>query len=335
MRWPRLRFRISHLIILIVAIPAAIVLAVVSLLVGGAILFDDTYYPANKTVVYAWDAGPSPIVEVDLYEGYINVIQSHDGRVSARLTPFAVTKESQAATEAALGEIKISATQVGDTIRIKTTKAPEVVMSQLKADIELRVPPDASLDLLTGHGYIYIGKAYVNAYPTSSPVALKAVKARDMGQDYIGIEAEIAPRPSLPATRLDLESRHGTVVIKGDNVSIDARAVGGAIEYIGRPAAGPHRFETNRYEPHPDGAFRLDKGIKLELPADLSFAVDAESVSGSVSSDFPVVSEGAMSARSLKGTAGMNPVIELRIRGDDGPIELRKKLAEPRSIGPK
>ena len=312
-----------------------IAVPVLLFLFASAFLLDDIYYRADKTVVYEWEAGPSPIVEVDLYEGYINVIQSHDGRVSATLTPFAVTKKSQAAAEAALDDIKISAVQVGDTIRIKTTKAPEVVMSQLKADIELRVPPDASLNLLTGHGYIYIGKAFVGANLTSSPVALKAVKARDMGQSYIGIEAEIAPRPSLPATRLELESRHGTVVIKGDNVLIEAKAEGGAIEYNGRPASGPHSFETGRYEPHPDEGFRLGKGVRLELPADLSFNVDAESVSGSVSCDFATGATAAPAARSLRGTVGMNPAIELRIRGGDGPIEIRKKSAEPGRTGPK
>src|SRR3954469_18991231 len=85
---------------------------------------DDTYYPAQKKVVKTWDVKASPKVEVDLFEGYISVAQSQDGKVSAVLTPFAVTMVSQAAADAALGDIAISAIQEGGTIRIKTTKTP-------------------------------------------------------------------------------------------------------------------------------------------------------------------------------------------------------------------
>jgi hypothetical protein len=329
------RLGVNEWVMISLAIVGGIIAIPTLLLFAASFLLDDIYYRADKSVSFEWKAGPSPIVEVDLYEGYINVIQSHDGGVSATLTPFAVTKKSQAAAEAALGDIKISAAKVGNTIRIKTTKDPKVVMSQLKADIELRVPPDASLNLLTGHGYIYIGKSFVGAYPTSSPLALKAVKARDMGQSYIGIEAEIAPRPSLPATELDLESRHGTIVIKGDNVLISAKATGGAIEYSGQPATGRHSFETGRYEPHPDEGFRLGKGVRLELPADLIFGVDAKSASGGISCDFETGTASTPATHSLKGAVGMDPSIELRIRCEEGPVEIRKKSTEPVRTEPK
>jgi hypothetical protein len=187
--------------------------------VVGSIL-DDTHYVARRHVTKAWKVGPSPSVEVSLCEGYITVVQSTDGRVSATLSPFAVTKVSEAAANAALDDIAITATQQGDTIRISTITAPRFPMSQLKADIELRIPPDARLDLTTGHGYIYIGKAYRGPYGAnlvSSPVALRSVKARDHGDVYTGIEAEIASRPPLPPAELDLVSRNGPVVVEGDH----------------------------------------------------------------------------------------------------------------------
>jgi hypothetical protein len=325
----RSQFTSRQMMFLVAVVAAVIPLAGIALLIVGVSLLDDTYYPARKTSTYTWNAGQSPKVEVNLDEGYIKVVQSTDGRVTAVVTPFAVTKVSQAAADAALGDISISATQDGDTIRIKIAKAPKVVMSQLKADIELRVPFDASLDLLTGHGYIYIGKTWGGpngAYPTSSPVALKAVKAKDMGQSYIGIEAEIAPRPSLPATKLDLESRHGTVVIKGDNVLIDAKAEGGAIEYAGRLAAGVHHLRTGASVPHPDAAWRLEKGIKITLPADSAFEFDASSQSGNVTSGFS--DEAPATRNSLKGTVGVDPRIRLELRSGDGPIAIGKDAGE-------
>ena len=145
------------MLMVVVAISAILIhFAIVALGVLAAALMDDTYYSASRTIEKTWQAGPSPRIEVDLFEGYINVVQGTDGQVSAVIEPSSVTKVSQAAADAALDDITISAVQQGDTIRITTRSS--TVMSQLKADIELRVPPDASLDLLTGHGYIYIGK---------------------------------------------------------------------------------------------------------------------------------------------------------------------------------
>ncbi len=203
---------------------AAIIFATVPIVVGfvfGMLLDDDTYYASGRSVTKSWVVGASPKVEVKLFEGYITVVQSTDGRVSATLSPFAVTKASQAAADLALDDIAIVATQEGDTIRIATTNAPRFPMSQLKADIELCIPPGARLDLVTGHGYIYIGKAWRGphgAYLTSSPVALRSARARDLGDTYTGIHAEIAFREGSPPTELDLVSLNGSVEIKGKNV---------------------------------------------------------------------------------------------------------------------
>ena len=221
MRLPRMRFTVRRLMIAV----AFAGVAIWGMLVVVRSILDDTYYMARRHVTKAWEVGPSPRVEVNLCEGYITVVQSTDGRVSATISPFAVTKISQAAADAALDDIAITARQQGDTIRIETTKAPRFPMSQLKADIELRIPPDARLDLTTGHGYIYIGKAYRGPYGAclvSSPVALRSVKARDNGDVYTGIEAAIASRAPLPPAELDLVSRNGPVFVEGDHV-VDVR----------------------------------------------------------------------------------------------------------------
>ncbi len=64
----------------------------------------------------------------------------------------------------------------------------------VKTDVELCVPPGASLDLLTGHGYVHIGQYLGGPHGsqgTSRPVALKSVRARDLGDVYTGMEVEI------------------------------------------------------------------------------------------------------------------------------------------------
>ena len=82
------------------------------------------------------------------------------------------------------------------------------------------------------------------------------------------------PTPSAAATVLDLESRRGSIRIKGNNLLVNAKADGGGIEYIGRPAAGRHSFATGPFADHADAGWRLATGIRLVVPADMAFKVD-------------------------------------------------------------
>ncbi len=287
----------------------------------------EKYHTARRVDALDWDAGPSPTVAVDLFEGYITVAQATDGRVSARLTRFAVTKESQAAADAALDGIALAATREGDAIRIKTTTTrTRGKLSQWKADIELRVPPDAAVDLTTGHGSIFLGKVYEGAYGANlatTPVALRAARAVDQGETDTGIDAVLAPRPSLPPTQLDLASRHGSVTIRGENLRVDARADGGAIQFAGRPAAGIHHLRTGKYVPHVAEPGQLQRGIRLTLPADCGFEVDAQAPGGGVSNEFA----GIAGQAAAPGPAGAAAAIRLELRAEDGPIEIRKARA--------
>jgi hypothetical protein len=42
-----------------------------------------------NSVTKSWDPGPAPKIDVDLYAGYISVVQSTDGRLSAVITTSA------------------------------------------------------------------------------------------------------------------------------------------------------------------------------------------------------------------------------------------------------
>ena len=84
-------------------------------------LFGNTYYAAMNSTTKTWDAGPAPKIDVDLYGGYISVVQSTDGRVSAVITTSAIFKNSQAGADAAVDGIVSHADHEGDTIRIRAT----------------------------------------------------------------------------------------------------------------------------------------------------------------------------------------------------------------------
>ena len=218
-----------------------------------------------NSMTKTWDAGPAPKIDVDLYGGYISAVQSTVGRVSAVITTSAAFKNSQAGADAAVNGVSISADHEGDTIRIRATNPRNLSAFNLRTDVALCVPPGASLDLATGHGYVHVGQCLPSPKGgrwMSSPVALKSVKARDLGAEFTGMEAEILSDPSAPATVVDLRSRRGSIRIKGNNLLIKAKADGGGVEYTGRLASGLHSFATGPFAEHADAGWRLARGIK-------------------------------------------------------------------------
>jgi len=253
------------------------------------------------------------------------VVQSTDGRVSAVITTSAIFKNSQAGAEAAVNGVALSTDHEGETIHIRATNPRKLRAFNLQTDVALRVPPGASLDLVTGHGYVHIGQCLPSPSGgrwMSSPVALKSVKARDLGGVFTGMELEILSNTSAAATVVDLESRRGSIRIKGDNLLVKAKADGGGIEYTGRLAGGIHSFVTGPFAEHADAGWRLAKGIKLVVPPDMAFEVDAVAGRGQVRSEFPLPSAAPGKPGVVTGTVGAAPKIKMLLRSDDGVIEI-------------
>lgn len=332
---PQLRFTLRRMMAIVAA---AGVLIWLYRIIPGSLgeLLDDTFPSAMKSITKTWDAGPAPRIEVDLYGGYISAVQSTDGRVSAVITTSAIFKNSQAGADAAVAGVVLTMDHEGDRIRIRATSPPNHRAFSLRTDIALQVPPGASLDLLTGHGYIHIGQCLPSPSGgrwMSAPVALKSVKARELGGVFTGMEVEVLSAPSSPETILDLESRRGSIRIKGDNLLIKAKADGGGIEYTGRLAHGNHSFVTGPFVPHADGGWRLERGIRLVLPSDAAFEVDAVSARDQVRSGFPLVSAAPRKPGVLTDTLGSAPGVRVELRSDDGPIEILQDAGRTPTLG--
>ena len=65
-------------------------------------------------------------------------------------------------------------------------------------------------------------------------------------------------------------------------------------------------------------------GITLLLPASAAFEVEAETFSGHIATDFPVVVSGKISPKELRGTVGTGGAT-VRIKSFSGRVEIRKK----------
>ena len=272
---------------------------------------------------------PAPRIEVDVFGGDISAVQSADGRVSAVVTTSATFKNSQAGADAVVDGIVVSAEQEGDVIRIRATNPRNLGAIDLRTDVALAIPPGAGLDLATGNGYVHVGQRLPSSNGgrwMSSPVAVRSVKARDLGDQYTGMEVEILSDASSPTTALDLESRRGSIRIRGDGVLLKARADGGGVEYVGRPAPGLHEIATGPFVEHADSRWRLPRGIRIALPPDTAFEVDAASAGGRVRSEFLPASGASREAGAFAGTIGAAPEIRLNLRSDDGPIDILKHV---------
>src|SRR5262249_6897490 len=139
---------------------------------------NDTYYFSSREFERTWDAGPSPEVLVDIFQGRIGVLRAEDDKVTARVCPHVTTKESQAAADRVSSAIHLAISQEAGIIRIRALRPPGLSAYRMDVDVVLRVPRDARLDLHTSQGDIWVGQAYVGAYLVRSPPAIRSIKAR-------------------------------------------------------------------------------------------------------------------------------------------------------------
>jgi hypothetical protein len=167
----------------------------------------------------------------------------------------------------------------------------------------------------------------------SSPVALKSVKARDMGDEFGGIEVEILSEPSATATVLDLESRRGSIGIKGNNLRIKAKADGGGIECIGRLAAGHHSFATGPFSSHWHAGWGLATGIRLVVPEDIAFRVDDVSAIDQVRRRFIFTSDAPLEPGFLTGAGAAGGGVRIDLQSDNGAIGIFKDAGEGATPG--
>jgi hypothetical protein len=311
---------------------------IVASFTGCCLFCDDTRYNAQRTEVKSWSVSSAPRIFVDLFDGDISIVQGANDVVRGVFLSLATTKRSQSASVTALDAIQISTTQEGDSIRI-TTRSDAAVQAHLSTNLELRVPKGARLELLTADGHIFIGQYWGGpngAYLTKSPVVLGSVKAKALGG--IGdaqIDVDIAtPAPRLEALpraiALDLECRHGSIAIKGDNLLVNARAPGETIITTTEEDEGPGTYETEAAGSITfsgtlaEGFHSLQASshITVRVPRDASFRVDASTADGIVTSDFPVREEGERIPTRLFGSVGDSPKVFLRLRNRGGPIRI-------------
>lgn len=120
---------------------------------------------------------------------------------------------------------------------------------------------------------------------------------------------------------VDVSDLGGDVVARTVNGAISVSTTGSATAHTvngtieaemgALSGGGPYRFET------------VNGGITLTLPEGTGADVEARTLNGSISTDFPLTVQGRFGPRSLEGTIGGGGP-ELRLRTTNGSIELRR-----------
>lgn len=133
------------------------------------------------------------------------------------------------------------------------------------------------------------------------------------GVNFIGetvngdVEAE-----DLPADA-EVSTVNGDVEVTAAGLARASTVNGSVTATVGKSAwTGTLEFST------------VNGGIEVTLPADIDADVDASTINGSITSDFPITMQGRMRKQQFRGTIGKGGR-SLKLTTVNGGIELRKK----------
>jgi hypothetical protein len=171
--------------IIVAVVVVLLLLCCCVVIVGGAIIGGLSAIPFSQETGFGrveerteqvFTVGASPPVELDNFAGDITVRQGESGQISIIIIKKAVN-------ESRLDEIDIDMTERDDGVRVEASH-PRTMASNASVAFEIRVPPDAQLDLDTGAGSVHVvdiqgeiaahtGAGNVRVQGASAPVALE------------------------------------------------------------------------------------------------------------------------------------------------------------------
>ena len=168
---------------------------------------------------------------------------------------------------------------------------------RLSISYEVTVPPNSSVQARTGSGELRVeGVAGAVEARTGSG----RTRVADVGGDVTAQTGSGSIEVSAVGGDVIARTGSGSIRIDGIDAALRARTGSGGIRVEGS-AGGPWDLDTG------SGSIRLD------LPDDAAFEVDARTGSGGLRSDHPVTMDGEMRRNRLRGTVrGGGPRLTLR-----------------------
>ncbi|MGB9907445.1 MAG: DUF4097 family beta strand repeat-containing protein [Candidatus Saccharicenans sp.] len=260
---------------------------------------------------------------------------------------FLVWKEEKVKIEAvkyATGSTEAKAKENADKVTIEVTAEPGLVRietkypesrrwfggdSNVSVDYTIWIPEQASIDSKSVSGDVRVERTggAVRVSTVSGSVTVmggkKTVSAKAVSGDIevIGTEGDCELssvsgdiRVSQVKGSVEAEVVSGSVKLQNiqEARKISAKSISGTVEYHGQVLPdGSYRFSSHSGE------------VRLFLPEDSSFDLEATSFSGTVTTDFPVQIMGKLSGKTIQGRVGKGGA-EVSAKAFSGSVEIRK-----------
>ncbi|MDH7493652.1 MAG: DUF4097 family beta strand repeat-containing protein [Candidatus Saccharicenans sp.] len=260
---------------------------------------------------------------------------------------FLVWKEEKVKIEAvkyATGSTEAKAKENADKVTIEVKAEPGLVRietkypesrrwfggdSNVSVDYTIWIPEQASIDSKSVSGDVRVEKTggAVRVSTVSGSVTVmggkKTVSAKAVSGDIevIGTEGDCELssvsgdiRVSQVKGSVEAEVVSGSVKLQNIQEArrVSAKSISGTVEYRGQVLPdGSYRFSSHSGE------------VRLFLPEDSSFDLEATSFSGTVTTDFPVQVMGKLSGKTIQGRVGKGGA-EVSAKAFSGSVEIRK-----------
>jgi len=280
----------------------------ISLLLGCS--FHAMPFTAKDVVSKSFPVTGTPKVVLDTFNGYIDVTVTDEKTVGAEITRKAAGM-SQEAAQADLKNIKVTATQEGDTVKIAAKNLDQTPFANRGASIDVHVPVGSVLVLSSNNGRIHsIGLAGdIEAETNNGTIEVKGsrgiVKA-ETSNGSIKIDGGVG--------QLDLRTSNGTIHVSSPKpIKIAGRTSNGNVDFQGPLAEGDQVFETS------------NGSIHLQLPADQQFAIDASTSRGRVTNEFALAATSHKGKSHLTGATGERPATTIRAETSNGSVEIKRQ----------
>ena len=232
-------------------------------------------------------------------------------------------------------KVTIEVSGEADAVRVET-KYPKRIGGfwggdsvKVSVDYKVWVPEQAGVEIKSVSGDVEVapigGKAKIDS--VSGNVGVRGAAGADVKLVSGDLEMEnVAGDAFIKAVsgNIDVTKIKGSVeadAVSGDitlqdvseAMSVDVKTVSGNVTYAGLLKAGGH-YELQTHS----------GDVRMVLPSDSSFDLEANTFSGDIDSDFAITTSGKISPREVRGTVGKGGAT-LVLKSFSGNVDLKKK----------
>lgn len=227
--------------------------------------------------------------------------------------------------------VEIEVIKEGKTLRIET-KYPRATFKSLNVSVnfQLMVPKNASVKLKSVSGDLRIGEVggQLDASTVSGDIHVEkahgGVECESVSGDLEVQEAE---------GDISLKSVSGDITLMKLKGSVEAESVSGDIKLLDVSEAKSVKASTlsgdvlYKGQINPNGRYSIKShsgDVKIAIPADSAFDLEAKTFSGDIESDFDITISGKISKKELRGTINGGGA-DVNLKTFSGDIHLQKK----------